>query len=116
MDDTGTTGTTPTLQAALTVGNLSLDIIAQKMTVGGTHVHMTMRQFQMMELLARKPDTVITKEGFLDHLYAGVDEPEHNIIDVYICKIRKTLAGAGSTVRIETVWGRGYKLVVPDTP
>jgi two-component system cell cycle response regulator CtrA len=46
---------------------------------------------------------------FLSHLYGGMDEPEIKIIDVFICKLRKKLAGAsGGKDYIETVWGRGY--------
>ena len=48
---------------------------------------------------------------FLNHLYAGLHEPEVKIVDVFVCKLRKKLAkAAGSTNYIETVWGRGYML------
>ena len=51
---------------------------------------------------------------FLNHLYGGLDEPEVKIIDVFICKLRKKLAGAsGGQNYIETVWGRGYALRLP---
>ena len=56
-----------------------------------------------------------TKEMFLNQLYGGMDEPEHRIIDVFICKLRKKLANAsGGENYIETVWGRGYMLREPD--
>jgi hypothetical protein len=43
---------------------------------------------------------------FLNHLYGGMDEPDPKIIDVFVCKLRKKLAGYGEH-HIETVWGRG---------
>ena len=52
--------------------------------------------------------SVVTKEGFLNHLYGGMDEPELKIIDVFICKLRKKLALAGAEDVIGTMWGRGY--------
>ena len=65
----------------------------------------------MLELLALRKGTTITKEMFLNHLYGGMDEPELKIIDVFICKMRKKLANAsGGKNYIETVWGRGYML------
>ena len=52
---------------------------------------------------------------FLNQLYGGMDEPEIKIIDVFICKLRKKLAGASNGKNyIETVWGRGYVLRDPD--
>jgi two-component system, cell cycle response regulator CtrA len=51
---------------------------------------------------------------FLNHLYGGMDKPEPKIIDVFICKLRKKLAGAsGGNEFIETVWARGYVLSEP---
>jgi two-component system cell cycle response regulator CtrA len=68
----------------------------------------------MLELLSLRRGTTITKEVFLSHLYGGMDEPEIKIIDVFICKIRKKLAGASNGKDyIETVWGRGYLLREP---
>jgi two-component system cell cycle response regulator CtrA len=72
-------------------------------------VHLTGKEYQMLELLALRKGTTLTKEMFLSHLYGGMDEPEMKIIDVFICKLRKKLANAsGGKDYIETVWGRGY--------
>ena len=68
----------------------------------------------MLELLSLRKGTTLTKEMFLNHLYGGMDEPELKIIDVFICKLRKKLAGASKGKNyIETVWGRGYVLREP---
>ena len=79
--------------------------------VGGQRVHLTGKEYQMLELLSLRKGTTLTKEMFLNHLYGGMDEPELKIIDVFICKLRKKLAmAAGGRNYIETVWGRGYVL------
>jgi two-component system, cell cycle response regulator CtrA len=74
-------------------------------------VHLTGKEYQMLELLSLRKGTTLTKEMFLNHLYGGMDEPELKIIDVFICKLRKKLAAAAMGKNfIETVWGRGYVL------
>ena len=56
----------------------------------------------------------LTKEMFLNNRYGGMDEPEIKIIDVFMCKLRKKLAGPSNCKDyIETVWGRGYVLREP---
>ena len=68
----------------------------------------------MLELLSLRKGTTLIKEMFLNHPYAGMDEPELKIIDVFICKLRKKLSTAtGGENYIETVWGRGYVLREP---
>jgi two-component system cell cycle response regulator CtrA len=59
-------------------------------------VHLTGKEYQMLELLSLRKGTTLTKEMFLNHLYGGMDEPELKIIDVFICKLRKKLANASS--------------------
>jgi two-component system, cell cycle response regulator CtrA len=77
-------------------------------------VHLTGKEYQMLELLSLRKGTTLTKEMFLNHLYGGMDEPELKIIDVFICKLRKKLANASEGRNfIETVWGRGYVLREP---
>jgi two-component system, cell cycle response regulator CtrA len=81
---------------------------------GGARVHLTGKEYQMLELLSLRKGTTLTKEMFLNNLYGGMDEPEIKIIDVFICKLRKKLANASNGKDyIETVWGRGYVLREP---
>ncbi len=79
-------------------------------------VHLTGKEYGILELLSLRKGTTLTKEMFLNHLYGGMDEPELKIIDVFICKLRKKLTDAtGGDHYIETVWGRGYVLRDPET-
>ena len=97
-------------QQTLIVGPLQLNIGTREVAVGSNAVHLTGKEYAILELLALRKGVVLTKEVFLNHLYGGIDEPEVKIIDVFICKLRKKLAVAGGVDLIGTVWGRGYVL------
>ncbi len=102
-------------QPTVTVGALTLDLGAREATVAGRNVHLTGKEYAILELLTLRKGLVLTKEAFLNHLYGGMDEPEAKIIDVFICKLRKKLNGAGCDDLSGTVWGRGYVLRDPST-
>jgi two-component system cell cycle response regulator CtrA len=103
-------------RSVLNVGSLSLDLGAREVTVEGRPVHLTGKEYAILELLTLRKGIVLTTEAFLNHLYGGMDEPEVKIIDVFICKLRKKLAQAGAEDMIGTVWGRGYVLREPQQP
>ena len=101
-------------QSVIRTGDVNVNLDAKTVDVGGKTVHLTGKEYQMLELLSLRKGTTLTKEMFLNHLYGGMDEPELKIIDVFICKLRKKLAEAtGGLNHIETVWGRGYVLRDP---
>ena len=102
-------------QSIIKTGQIAVNLDAKTVDVGGVTVHLTGKEYQMLELLSLRKGTTLTKEMFLNHLYGGMDEPELKIIDVFICKLRKKLseATAGDS-HIETVWGRGYVLRDPE--
>ena len=101
-------------QSIIATGTVNVNLDAKTVDVGGKAVHLTGKEYQMLELLSLRKGTTLTKEMFLNHLYGGMDEPELKIIDVFICKLRKKLAEAtGGDNYIETVWGRGYVLRDP---
>jgi two-component system cell cycle response regulator CtrA len=101
-------------QSLIQSGDLVVNLDSKTVEVCGARVHVTTKEYQMLELLALRKNVMVTKDAFLNHLYGGTDEPEIKIIDVFICKLRKKLAGAsGGREYIETVWGRGYMLCEP---
>jgi two-component system cell cycle response regulator CtrA len=101
-------------QSVIKTGRVAVNLDAKTVDVEGKSVHLTGKEYQMLELLSLRKGTTLTKEMFLNHLYGGMDEPELKIIDVFICKLRKKLAEAtGGDNYIETVWGRGYVLRDP---
>jgi len=96
------------------VGRMTLDLNARRVEIDGKPLHVTGKEYSILELLSLRKGMTLTKETFLDHLYGGMDEPEHKIIDVFICKLRKKIAAvAGEPPTIKTVWGRGYTLAEP---
>ena len=102
-------------QSVINTGKLTVNLDAKTVEVGGQRVHLTGKEYAMLELLSLRKGTTLTKEMFLNHLYGGMDEPELKIIDVFICKLRKKLSAAtGDDHYIETVWGRGYVLRDPE--
>ena len=101
-------------QSIIQTGRLSVNLDARTVDVEGQSIHLTGKEYGILELLSLRKGTTLTKEMFLNHLYGGMDEPELKIIDVFICKLRKKLsASTGGDNYIETVWGRGYVLRDP---
>ncbi len=102
-------------QSVIRTGDLVVNLDTRAVEVNGQRLHVTGKEYAILELLSLRKGTTLTKEMFLDHLYGGMDEPELKIIDVFICKLRKKIAAmTGGEHYIETVWGRGYVLKEPD--
>src|SRR5579862_5630354 len=101
--------------SVIRTGKLTVNLDTRTVEVEGQPLHLTGKEYGILELLSLRKGTTLTKEMFLNHLYGGMDEPELKIIDVFICKLRKKLSQAtvGENY-IETVWGRGYVLREPD--
>ena len=99
----------------ITTGKLMVNLDTRTVEVEGAPLHLTGKEYGILELLSLRKGTTLTKEMFLNHLYGGMDEPELKIIDVFVCKLRKKLTVAtGGENYIETVWGRGYVLRDPE--
>jgi two-component system cell cycle response regulator CtrA len=101
-------------QSVVHVGKLSVNLDTKTAEAKGARIHLTGKEYAMLQLLALRRGTTLTKEMFLSHLYGGMDEPEIKIIDVFVCKLRKKLSAACDGENyIETIWGRGYMLRSP---
>ncbi len=101
-------------ESVIRTGKLSVNLDTSTVEVDGQPLHLTGKEYGILQLLSLRKGTTLTKEMFLNHLYGGMDEPELKIIDVFICKLRKKLAAATEGENyIETVWGRGYVLRDP---
>src|SRR6201985_2628161 len=102
-------------ESVIRTGKLTVNLDSRTVEVEGHPLHLTGKEYGILELLSLRKGTTLTKEMFLNHLYGGMDEPELKIIDVFICKLRKKLAAATNGDNyIETVWGRGYVLRDPE--
>ena len=113
----GGSSSAPNCPSTIQSGDLVVDLNTRVVSVDDQPVHLTGKEYGILELLSLRKGTTLTKEMFLNHLYGGMDEPELKIIDVFVCKLRKKLAQAtGGKHYIETVWGRGYVLRDPVEP
>jgi two-component system, cell cycle response regulator CtrA len=101
-------------ESVIQTGDLIVDLRAKTAEVSGARVPLTIKEYEVLELLSLRRGMTLTKEMFLNHLYDGMNDPAVKIVDVFICKLRKKLAkvSAGKDY-IETIWGRGYMLRQP---
>jgi two-component system, cell cycle response regulator CtrA len=95
-------------------GKLLVNLDTRFASVDGRPVHLTRKEYGILQLLCLRKGTIVTKQMFLNHLYSGMKEPDLKIIDVFVCKLRKKLIElTGGKDYICTVWGRGYILLDP---
>lgn len=102
--------------SVLRLGPVELSLDRREVRVHGQQLHLSRREFGVLELLFLKQGIILNKVAFLNHLYTGMEEPEMKTIDVIICRLRKKLAVAGVPTLIDTVWGCGYILRDPSVP
>jgi DNA-binding response OmpR family regulator len=95
-----------TLRPLLTRGDISLDLLARKVTVGDESYDLTPREFLMMEMFLQNPNQVISREQLLDRVWGYDHDPGSNVVDVYIRYLRKKIGPEA----IVSVRGLGYKL------
>ena len=95
-------------------GKLRVNLDTRFASVDGRSVHLTRKEYGVLQLLCLRKGTIVTKQMFLNHLYSGTKEPDLRIIDVFVCKLRKKLIElTGGKDYIGTVRGRGYILLEP---
>jgi two-component system, cell cycle response regulator CtrA len=99
--------------STLRLGPVELSLDRREVRIHGKQLHISRREFAVLELLFLKQGVILNKTAFLNHLYCGADEPDMKTIDVIICRLRKKLATAGVPTLIDTVWGCGYILRDP---
>ena len=95
-------------RSRIALGPVVLDVDSHTVAVNGETVHVTEKEYRILEMLFQRSGSVIAKESFLSQIYGGNDQPNAKIIDVFICKLRRKLAQAGAEDVITTVWGDGY--------
>lgn len=98
------------------VGQLVVNLRTRVVTVSGFRIRLSWKEHQILDLLARKRGTIVTKDMLFFHLYDGANEPAPEIIGVFICKLRKKITAlAGVNDYIQTIRGKGYMLCNPAT-
>lgn len=94
----------------LELDELKLDTRSQKVTVEQKEIGLTMREYGLLEYLLRRRGEVLTRDDLLEHVWDRFHNTLSNVVDVHLKNLRKKLPGDYAR-RIETVWGKGYRLV-----
>ncbi|TAN47717.1 MAG: response regulator transcription factor [Methylococcaceae bacterium] len=98
-------------QLQLNCGPLTLDLAAQRVTLNGGAVELTAMEYRTLEYLAQRRGNVVSKNELCDYLYPHDADPESNVIEVMVGRLRRKLAPDGVFQPIETLRGRGYRLI-----
>jgi len=94
----------------LRVADLEMDLVARKVTRAGQPVDLTAREFRLLEYLMRHAGQVVTRTMLLEGVWDLHFDPQTNVIDVHISRLRQALDRGGGTPLIHTVRGSGYVL------
>lgn len=97
--------------AIIQVGPITVNTSKKQVCVNDKPVRLTLKEYGIVELMALRLGQTVSKEQIFGQLYGGPDEPEIKIIDVFVCKVRTKLRAMGAGGHIQTVWGRGYRLM-----
>mgnify|MGYP000663441291 CR=1 FL=1 len=97
----------------LQCGDLVIDLISRTVSVREATIDLTNREFSLLELLMRSPDRVYTRTQIIEHVWGYDFDPQTNIVDVYIRRLRKKVDGIPGAATIETVRGVGYRMKNP---
>ena len=100
----------PARPAVLTVGDLTLDPAAHRVTCQDRELSLTAKQFAVLHFLMRHPDEVVSKADILDNVWDPAFDGSDNIVEVYIGNLRKKFDTPFGRHSLETVRGAGYRL------
>jgi two-component system, cell cycle response regulator CtrA len=104
-------------QSVINFGDLRINLEGKTVEIGNAPIHLTPREYQIVELLGLRKGRPLNKEAFLNNLYGEMDEPHAKIIDVFVSRVRKKLTDASKGKNyIETVRGHGYIMREPNEP
>ncbi|GDZ95026.1 two component transcriptional regulator [Planktothrix agardhii CCAP 1459/11A] len=102
-------------QNIIAYGPLKLDRITREVTCNQQIVELTTREFNLLEYLMRSPGRVLTRTQILEHIWGYDFNPNTNVVDVCIQRIRKKIDGIGGNDCIESVRGVGYRFRKPES-
>jgi two-component system OmpR family response regulator len=98
---------------SLTVGGLSLDLLSREVWRDGTRIDLQPREFALLEYLMRYAGRVVSKTMLLEHIWDYRFDPQTNVVDVLVCRVRHKVERDYTTKLIQTIRGVGYVLKVP---
>ncbi len=96
----------------LKAGGVEIDLSTYRVTAGGSPVELKGKEIQLLSFLLRNPDVVFTRDQLLEKVWGYDYHGGTRTVDVHIKRLRAKLAVPGSSLKIRTLWGIGYKLEV----
>ncbi len=96
--------------AQLKVGDLSIDLLARKVTRGATRIDLTAKEFALLSVLARRQGEVLSKTAIAELVWDMNFESNTNVVEVAIKRLRAKIDGPYATNLLHTVRGMGYVL------
>ncbi len=95
--------------SVLRVEDLVVDLISREVRRGEDGLELTAREFNLLQLLMRSPGRVLTRTQILEHVWGYDFDPQTNVVDVYVRRVRRKIDRGDSPSMIETVRGVGYR-------
>ena len=97
-------------QTVLTVGGLRMDLLSRKVTRDGKAIPLQPREFKLLEYLMRHADQVVTRTMLIENVWDYHFDPQTNVIDVHVSRLRQKIDSDHEAPLLHTVRGVGYKL------
>ena len=94
-------------ESILKAGNLKMNMVAKTTTLRGKSLHLTAKEFRLVEYLLRHRGEVVSKDQLLDHVWADEERVQHNTVETFVANVRRKIGG---TKLVQTVRGYGYKV------
>jgi len=98
--------------SVLEVGELTLDPATREVRRGASEVHLSGKEFALLETFMRRPGQVLSRYDLLEHAWDFAYENRSNIVDVYVRRLRRKIDEPFGTASVETIRGSGYRLRV----
>jgi two-component system OmpR family response regulator len=103
-------GSQPEITTRIRIADLELDLLGRKVTRAGNPIDLTSKEFQLLEFLARRPGQVVTRTMLLEAVWDLHFDPQTNVIDVHISRLRAAIDKGFERPLLHTVRGAGYML------
>jgi two-component system OmpR family response regulator len=100
----------PMIQTVLTVADLRIDLLSHKVVRGGRPIQLQRREFKLLEYLMRHAGQVVTRTMLLENVWEHHFDPQTNVIDVHVSRLRQKLDTGFGPALLHTVRGVGYRL------
>jgi two-component system OmpR family response regulator len=94
-----------------TIGDITINSISKTVDKAGKPVHLTAKEFQLLEYLAARRGEVLSKDQLLDHVWADDARVQHNTVETFVANLRKKIDKPGGENIVKTVRGFGYTAV-----